>query len=100
MEKKKSSGFSFVRTKSKDGETLEDVCSREGQEFSRGCGFYRLQRKESISADKELVLWDGSSFVSNGVRNRLSLKSGKINVSPNQIPKGMQLVRRSNFRKI
>ena len=75
------------------GETVSGVCARLGYDFSRGCGFYLLTKKETISADKELILWNGSRFIQkpDEIRSTLKLKSGAVSVAPSSIPAGMEL---------
>ena len=75
------------------GETVSGVCARLGYDFSRGCGFYLLTKKETISADKELILWNGSRFIQkpDEIRSTLKLKSGSVSVAPSSIPAGMEL---------
>ena len=60
----------------------------------RGDDFYLPTKKEAVSEKKELVLYDGKSFVkdASSVRSRLKKSvKGAIRVVPADIPEGCRL---------
>jgi len=50
-------GLVLREVEAEDGETMKDICSRVGADYSPGCGFYLLSKKEKVSKDKQLVVW-------------------------------------------
>ncbi|KAJ4461886.1 hypothetical protein PAPYR_1575 [Paratrimastix pyriformis] len=75
--------------------TFQQLCEQEGLEFSRGCGYYCLEKKEKIGAAKELVAFNTSTqkFVGGSakVRALLGLGKGDLNISGDDIPAPFQL---------
>jgi hypothetical protein len=82
-----STATKIVKVDAKDGETIAAVCARLGHPNSKGCGFYLLTKKEAISAGKEIILWNGSSYVQSAadVRKALGLGAGNVTVTPSDI---------------
>ena len=86
--------WACVRAEPADGETVQALCARLQVTFAKGCGFYQLIKKESISAKKELALLrpDGSWVVGGAdVRAALGLAAGGIQVAPADLPAAAEL---------
>ena len=86
--------WACVRAEPTDGETVQALCERLQVTFVKGCGFYQLMKKESISATKELALRqpDGSWVVGGpDVRAALGLAAGAIKLAPGDLPAGAEL---------
>ena len=86
--------WACIRAEPTDGETIQALCERLQVTFAKGCGFYQLLKKESISAAKELALLrpDGSWVVGGpDVRAALGLAAGAITLAPGDIPAGAEL---------
>lgn len=47
----------YIRATPNDGETFKDVTKRLSLPYYTGSGYYQLIKSESISANKDLVLW-------------------------------------------
>eukprot|EP01119_Soliformovum_irregulare_P015487 TRINITY_DN4360_c0_g2_i3.p1 TRINITY_DN4360_c0_g2~~TRINITY_DN4360_c0_g2_i3.p1 ORF type:complete len:954 (-),score=236.03 TRINITY_DN4360_c0_g2_i3:1-2862(-) len=78
----------------KDGEKMQDVCKRIGIPYEQGVGFYLLTKTEKVSDSKQLILWNGKSYIHDTkvVREHLKLEAeGEVNIKLTMIPKGSQL---------
>ncbi|OLQ11228.1 ATP-dependent DNA helicase RRM3 [Symbiodinium microadriaticum] len=73
--------------------TVKELCEAQGVPYTTGCGYYKLDRKEKISATKGLVACKAGKFVSgsDAVRKLLGLSVGNITVGPSDIKAGWTL---------
>eukprot|EP01060_Flectonema_neradi_P034471 TRINITY_DN6053_c0_g1_i1.p1 TRINITY_DN6053_c0_g1~~TRINITY_DN6053_c0_g1_i1.p1 ORF type:complete len:476 (+),score=104.01 TRINITY_DN6053_c0_g1_i1:97-1524(+) len=75
--------------------TVAELCVVKGLQFTPGCGYYELTRRETISAGKTLVAChEEEGTVIHGtdnVRKELKLGSGSISVKPTDIPEDWSL---------
>ena len=77
-----------------DGETAQALCERLARTFTKGCCYYQLLKKESISATKGLALKkpSGAWLVGSAeVRAELGLAPGAIKVAPADLHDGAVL---------
>lgn len=74
-----------VLTVDQDGD-IKAFVQRRGLVFAKGRGFYEFTKKETIQANKEVVLMDrvsGALYEGDGARQLLKLPSkGKVNLQP------------------
>jgi len=73
--------------------TVKELCEAEGVPYTTGCGYYKLARKEKVSATKGLVACKAGKYVSGSaaVRKLLGLSVGNITVGPADIKSGYTL---------
>jgi hypothetical protein len=87
--------WACIRAEPHDGETMQEVCTRLGLPYDRGCGYYQLIKSEKISAMKELASLRPASrrWIVGGaaVRRALGLPAGAITVKPGDVPAGIEL---------
>ena len=78
---------SFERASASEGETLAAVAQRLGVSFSRGAGYYSLNKSEKVSATKDLVLEKADSWIvgAASVRAALGLGAGDVTIKPTDV---------------
>ena len=69
------------------------VAQRLGVSFSRGAGYYSLNKSEKVSATKDLVLERADSWIvgAAAVRAALGLGAGDVTIKPTDVARGCTL---------